>query len=124
MPKRAHLLFRKLARSKSWLNRYIPLPLALGFVLVGALAGFAAEAPAKGISPEVKVVLDTIWVIFTGILVFFMNAGFCMLETGFCRRKNAVNLLTKNGLLGDRLWHYVWRWHALFWHQWFLFKWC
>jgi Amt family ammonium transporter len=31
-----------------------------------------------------------------GFLVFFMNAGFCMLETGFCRSKNAVNLLAKN----------------------------
>ena len=32
----------------------------------------------------------------TGMLVFFMNAGFCMLETGFCRQKNAVNVLAKN----------------------------
>jgi Amt family ammonium transporter len=31
-----------------------------------------------------------------GMLVFFMNAGFCMLETGFCRQKNAVNVLSKN----------------------------
>jgi len=28
--------------------------------------------------------------------VFFMNAGFGMLETGFCRQKNAVNVLAKN----------------------------
>ncbi len=40
--------------------------------------------------------LDTLWVMVTGMLVFFMNAGFCMLETGFCRQKNAVNVLSKN----------------------------
>jgi Amt family ammonium transporter len=43
-----------------------------------------------------KVNLDTVWVLYTGVLVFFMNAGFCMLETGFCRQKNAVNILSKN----------------------------
>ncbi|MCS6814309.1 MAG: ammonium transporter, partial [Cyanobacteria bacterium] len=30
------------------------------------------------------------------VLVIFMNAGFGMLETGFCRQKNAVNILSKN----------------------------
>ncbi|MBF2098729.1 MAG: ammonium transporter [Gloeomargaritaceae cyanobacterium C42_A2020_066] len=71
-------------------------------------------APAEAEAPEVpltleslqaqveqdrvtaKVTADTIWVLYTGALVFFMNAGFCMLETGFCRQKNAVNLLAKN----------------------------
>jgi Amt family ammonium transporter len=45
---------------------------------------------------ETKVVLDTLWVILAACLVFFMNAGFGMLETGFCRAKNAVNILAKN----------------------------
>jgi Amt family ammonium transporter len=47
-------------------------------------------------NPEVKVVLDTLWVVITAMLVFFMNAGFAMLETGLCRAKNAVNILAKN----------------------------
>ncbi len=45
---------------------------------------------------ETKVALDTMWVIVTGALVFWMNAGFALLETGFCRAKNAVNILAKN----------------------------
>ncbi len=45
---------------------------------------------------ETKVILDTLWVMIAGSLVFFMNAGFGMLETGFCRAKNAVNILAKN----------------------------
>ena len=43
-----------------------------------------------------QVMSDTIWVLFTAMLVFFMNAGFGMLETGFCRAKNAANILSKN----------------------------
>nr|WP_203427712.1 ammonium transporter [Rippkaea orientalis] len=40
--------------------------------------------------------LNAIWVLVATILVVFMNAGFAMLETGFCRQKNAVNILAKN----------------------------
>ncbi len=45
---------------------------------------------------ELKVGIDTMWVMIAAMLVFFMNAGFCKLETGMCRQKNAVNVLTKN----------------------------
>ncbi len=45
---------------------------------------------------DLKVGLDTLWVVIASVLVIFMNAGFAMLETGFCRRKNAVNILSKN----------------------------
>jgi Amt family ammonium transporter len=40
--------------------------------------------------------VDTLWVLVAAFLVFFMNAGFAFIETGFCRAKNAVNILTKN----------------------------
>ncbi len=40
--------------------------------------------------------LDTVWVLFTAFLVFFMNLGFAMVESGLCRSKNAVNILAKN----------------------------
>ncbi len=45
---------------------------------------------------QTKVALDTVWVMVAGFLVFFMNAGFAMLETGLCQAKNAVNILAKN----------------------------
>ncbi|HEX9726641.1 MAG TPA: ammonium transporter [Vicinamibacteria bacterium] len=45
---------------------------------------------------EAKVALDTLWVVLAACLVFFMNAGFAMLETGLCQAKNAVNILAKN----------------------------
>ena len=43
-----------------------------------------------------KVALDTLWVVVTACLVFWMNAGFALLETGLCQAKNAVNVLAKN----------------------------
>ncbi len=48
------------------------------------------------VDPELQIALDTVWVVVAGILVFFMNAGFGLLETGLCRAKNAVNILAKN----------------------------
>ncbi len=43
-----------------------------------------------------QVMLDTIWVILAGVLVFFMNLGFASVESGFARQKNVVNILSKN----------------------------
>jgi Amt family ammonium transporter len=45
---------------------------------------------------ETKVILDTLWVLITAMLVFFMNLGFAMVESGFNRAKNCVNILSKN----------------------------
>jgi len=45
---------------------------------------------------ETSVILDTIWVVLAGMLVFFMNLGFATLESGMCRSKNTVNILSKN----------------------------
>jgi len=47
--------------------------------------------------------LDTIWMLLAGILVFFMHAGFSLLETGCVRQKNTQNILTKKSDCGD-LW--------------------
>ncbi|MBI4736852.1 MAG: ammonia permease, partial [candidate division NC10 bacterium] len=43
-----------------------------------------------------KVAMDTIWVLVTAFLVFFMNLGFAMVESGLCQVKNTVNILAKN----------------------------
>ncbi len=43
-----------------------------------------------------QVMLDTLWTMIAGFLVFFMNAGFALVESGFCRSKNTVNILAKN----------------------------
>ncbi len=43
-----------------------------------------------------KVAMDTLWVLVTGMLVFFMNLGFACVEAGFQQSKNCVNILSKN----------------------------
>lgn len=40
--------------------------------------------------------VDTIWVLLRTALVFFMQAGFVMVETGFTRAKNTGNIIMKN----------------------------
>lgn len=40
--------------------------------------------------------LDTVWVLLAAFLVFFMQPGFALVEAGFTRAKNAVNILMKN----------------------------
>jgi Amt family ammonium transporter len=40
--------------------------------------------------------VNTIWVLWGSALVFFMQAGFAMVETGFTRAKNAGNIIMKN----------------------------
>ena len=40
--------------------------------------------------------LDIVWVFLAAVLVFFMQAGFAMVETGFTRAKNAGNIIMKN----------------------------
>lgn len=40
--------------------------------------------------------LNTFWVLITGALVFFMQAGFALVEAGLTRSKNTTNILFKN----------------------------
>lgn len=73
------------------------IPLAILIVLVGSFSAVAQDSPSvEELTSELKIGLDTMWVMVAAMLVIFMNAGFCMLETGFCRQKNAVNVLSKN----------------------------
>jgi Amt family ammonium transporter len=47
---------------------------------------------------ELSIAIDTMWVLLAAYLVFLMHAGFTMLEIGFTRAKNAVNIIMKNML--------------------------
>jgi Amt family ammonium transporter len=40
--------------------------------------------------------INTVWVLITAALVFFMQAGFALVEAGFTRSKNTTNILFKN----------------------------
>ncbi|QZT37661.1 ammonium transporter [Halosquirtibacter xylanolyticus] len=47
-------------------------------------------------SPSTFDSLDTVWILICACLVMFMQAGFALVEVGFTRSKNAVNILMKN----------------------------
>lgn len=59
---------------------------------------------------------DTMWVLIGAFMVFFMQPGFAMVETGFTRAKNAGNIVMKNfmdlclgvSFFGSWLWPDVW----------------
>jgi Amt family ammonium transporter len=58
-----------------------------------AVSGTDAIAAVKD---ELQLNINTVWTCAAAFLVFFMQAGFAMVETGFTRAKNAVNILMKN----------------------------
>ena len=67
------------------------------------LGGWISPAIGQHVLPisaeELQIGQNTHWVIFAGSLVFFMNCGFAMLQTGLCRRQNAINILAKNTIV-------------------------
>jgi Amt family ammonium transporter len=60
------------------------------------VAGEPTGAEVAAELGHVKTSLNLFFVIFGGALVFFMQAGFAMVETGFCRSKNAVHVIMTN----------------------------
>ncbi len=54
-----------------------------------------AGAPEPALSQATG---DILWLTIAAVLVFLMQAGFAMLESGLTRAKNAVNIMTKNFL--------------------------
>ncbi|WP_238134211.1 ammonium transporter [Calderihabitans maritimus] len=61
--------------------------------LVFPALALAAEGPT---AESNAVALDTVWTLIAAFLVFFMQAGFAMVEAGFTRAKNAGNIIMKN----------------------------
>ena len=53
------------------------------------------ETAALELTPAINN-LDTVWVLLAGFLVFFMQAGFALVEAGFVRAQNVVNIFMKN----------------------------
>jgi Amt family ammonium transporter len=51
---------------------------------------------AQAYEPTTQDILNNIWVFMAGVLVFFMQAGFALVEAGLTRAKNVVNIFAKN----------------------------
>ncbi|HSH10728.1 MAG TPA: ammonium transporter [Ilumatobacter sp.] len=66
---------------------------------VGGVIAVLAITPSSVVAqdgPSTQDYLNNIWVFIAGILVFFMQAGFALVEAGLTRAKNVVNIFAKN----------------------------
>ncbi len=66
----------------------------------GPLGADSQDGDQEGAVDEVRYASETsmnlIWVFLGAILVFFMQAGFAMVETGFSQKRNAVHVMMTN----------------------------
>ena len=76
---------------------------AVGAALTGIIAGaviLATAGPAwaygQPAEPDTQYILNNLWVFLAGVLVFFMQAGFALVEAGLTRAKNVANIVMKN----------------------------
>ena len=89
-------------RSRLFIRRSGPLAAQAALVICALLLSYPALVLAdNGVARAHEVdnltnSLNLAWVLITGFLVMFMQAGFAMLETGFTRAKNAVNTMAMN----------------------------
>jgi len=85
----------------------VPGALALALAGLATPAGAEEAAAAASITADawrsmidnssaLRIGVDTVWVLVCAMLVFWMNAGFALVESGLCRAKNTTNILAKN----------------------------
>lgn len=88
-----------------WLRKMVGrfLIVLLLFMLIGdvvmaeeAVVVDPITAAVNAAKEEMQTNINIVWTCVAAFLVFFMQAGFAMVEAGFTRAKNAVNILMKN----------------------------
>ncbi len=65
-------------------------------MLLAVMLGTAQMTAQQLTLEDVSLALDMLWLVLAAALVFFMQAGFAMVETGLTRAKNAGNIIMKN----------------------------
>jgi Amt family ammonium transporter len=77
--------------------------LAIVAVLVTAGVAGAADDPSTTVrgdlgtnANQVGLSLNLLWIVVSAVLVIFMQAGFALVETGFCRAKHAAHVVSTN----------------------------
>jgi Amt family ammonium transporter len=75
--------------------------LFLLFAVFGLSRAWAGDDPPTVMTNKAAIAMvqtnaDYVWTLVAAALVFFMQAGFAMVEAGFTRAKNAINIMMKN----------------------------
>ena len=96
-----NMIMAKATKKKNHFARF--LAIAIGAAIFVALTPTIAHAVETGTlesltktTTELRLSIDTGWVLITGFLVFFMQCGFAMLEAGLVRQTGVVNTLAEN----------------------------
>ncbi len=88
-------------RERGWCSLVLAMLLSLTAVAAMAEVSLAQEEAAEAaedVDLGVGYALDNAMLFLAAVLVFFMQAGFAMVEAGFNSSKNAVNILFKNSM--------------------------
>src|SRR5712691_5179932 len=56
-------------------------------------------AKLADVAGQNRIAINLMWTLVTGFLVMFMQAGFALVETGFCRAKNAAHVMMTNFMI-------------------------
>ncbi|MCI0396406.1 MAG: ammonium transporter [Chloroflexi bacterium] len=75
---------------------FIPVLALLALLLAAGTAFAQDEQPLAETTADTVVSLNVLWVLLAGFLVFFMQAGFALVETGFTRAKNVAHTMMMN----------------------------
>ena len=96
-----NMIMAKATKKKNNFARF--LAIAIGAAIFAALTPTIAHAVETGTlesltktTTDLKLSVDTSWVLIMGFLVFFMQCGFAMLEAGLVRQTGVVNTLAEN----------------------------
>ena len=79
-------MLRVIGKSKLFRGALMALP-----AIIWCFSSFAEDTAASN-----AIAINTMWTLLAAFLVFFMQAGFAMVEAGFTRAKNAGNIMMKN----------------------------
>ncbi|MGB2929168.1 MAG: ammonium transporter [Desulfobacterales bacterium] len=79
----------------------IKIFLSILFIIISITRAWAGDEPVTLESNKAAIDLvqshaDYVWTLIAAALVFFMQAGFALVECGFTRAKNAINIMMKN----------------------------
>ncbi len=86
----------KATNKKKWMFILPLLVMALAFVFATPAFAQDAEPPTAEQVDDIALGLNIFWMLIGGFLVFFMQAGFALVETGFTRSKNVTHTMMMN----------------------------
>ena len=81
-------------KTRKW-RLAVPL-LVVAILLIFVTPAFAQDGGPTEEIADISLSMNILWMIFGGFLVFFMQAGFALVETGFTRNKNVAHTMLMN----------------------------